>query len=165
VASQNPVYIQGDYNTALTGDSSLTGPNSHPPAAVLADAVTVLSNSWLDSNSANSSTTLSGRIPGDTTVNAAIATGPSAESNSGAGNGQLENDIRLLENWSGRTFTYSGSLVDLWHSEQVTAPWRNTGEYYNAPVRVWSYDTLFNRAIPPGTPKGVLMFKGQWSQK
>ena len=131
----------------------------------MADAVTVLSGAWLDSNSANSSTTLSSRVPTDTTVNAAIATGPSQESVSGGGNGQLENDIRFLENWSGRTFTYSGSLVDLWHSEQVTAPWRNTGEYYNAPVRAWSYDTLFNKATPPGTPKGVLMFKGQWSQK
>jgi hypothetical protein len=162
IVSQNPVYIKGDYNTALTGDSSLTGPNSHPPAAVMADAVTVLSNNWTD---ANSTAAMTGRTPSNTTVNAAIATGPSQESVSGTGNGQLENDIRFLENWSGYTFTYSGSLVDLWHSEQVTAPWQNTGVYYNAPTRVWSYDTLFNKATPPGTPKGVVMYRGQWTQK
>ncbi len=157
VASQNPVYIQGNYNTALTG----TGGTNHPPAAVLADAVTVLSNNW---NDANSLTGLSTRNATPTTVNAAIATGPSNESGSGAGNGQLENDIRLLENWSGQTFTYSGSIVDLWHSLQVTAPWQNTGVYYNAPIRAWSYDTLFNTNPPPGTPRGVVMTRGQWSR-
>ncbi|HYB42599.1 MAG TPA: hypothetical protein VEL75_12550, partial [Candidatus Methylomirabilis sp.] len=169
VVSQNPVYIQGDYNTALTGNTSLTGPNSHPPAAVLADAVTVLSNAWQDSNSTKA---VSSRNASNTTVNAAVATGPSNEStSSNGGNGQLENDIRFLENWSGITMTYSGSIVDLWHSEQVTAPWQNTVQagnangYYNAPTRAWSYDTLFNRATPPGTPKGVVMFRGQWSQK
>jgi hypothetical protein len=160
VASQNPVYIKGDYNTALTG----SGGTTHPPAAVLSDAVTVLSNNWNDTNAANSSTTLSSRTATTTTVNAAIATGPSNESTAGAGNGQLENDIRLLENWSGRTLNYSGSIVDLWHSMQVTAPWQNTGVYYNAPIRNWSYDTLFNTNPPPGTPRGVVMTRGQWSQ-
>jgi hypothetical protein len=160
VASQNPVYIQGDYNTAMTG----TGGTSHPPAAVLADAVTVLSNNWSDTNAATSSSALSSRNASSTTVNAALATGPSNESTSGAGNGQLENDIRFLENWSGQTMTYSGSIVDLWHSMQVTAPWQNTGVYYNAPIRNWSYDTLFNTNPPPGTPRGVVMTRGQWSQ-
>jgi len=160
VASQNPVYIQGDYNTAMTG----TGGTSHPPAAGLADAVTVLSNNWSDTNAATSSSALSSRNASSTTVNAALATGPSNESTSGAGNGQLENDIRFLENWSGQTMTYSGSIVDLWHSMQVTAPWQNTGVYYNAPIRNWSYDTLFNTNPPPGTPRGVVMTRGQWSQ-
>jgi hypothetical protein len=161
VASQNPVYIQGNYNTALTGP----GGTNHPPAAVLADAVTVLSNNWSDTKAANSSSTLSSRNAATpTTVNAALATGPSNESTSGAGNGQLENDIRLLENWSGQSFTYSGSIVDLWHSMQVTAPWQNTGVYYNAPIRNWSYDTLFNTTPPPGTPRGIVMTRGQWSQ-
>jgi hypothetical protein len=160
VASQNPLYIQGDYNTAMTG----TGGTSHPPAAVLADAVTVLSNNWSDTNAATSSSALSSRNASSTTVNAALATGPSNESTSGAGNGQLENDIRFLENWSGQTMTYSGSIVDLWHSMQVTAPWQNTGVYYNAPIRNWSYDTLFNTNPPPGTPRGVVMTRGQWSQ-
>jgi len=160
IASQNPVYIQGNYNTTLNGPGGTT----HPPAAVLADAVTVLSNNWSDSNAANSSSLLSNRNATSTTINAAIATGPSNESTSGAGNGQLENDIRLLENWSGQTLTYSGSIVDLWHSEQVSAPWQNTGVYYNAPTRNWSYDTLFNTNPPPGTPRGIVMTRGQWTQ-
>jgi hypothetical protein len=98
-------------------------------------------------------------------VNLAIATGPSNESASGAGNGQLENDIRFLENWSGVTINYSGSLVNLWHSQQVTQPWQNTGGYYNAPNRIWSYDALFNTTPPPGTPMGTLLVRGQWSRR
>jgi hypothetical protein len=161
VASQNPVYIQGDYNTTSNGPGGVT----HPPAAVMADAVTVLSNNWKDSNAATTSSALGNRNATSTTINAAIATGPSNESTSAGGNGQVENDIRLLENWSGQTLTYTGSIVDLWHSEQVKAPWQNTGVYYNAPIRNWRYDTLFNTTPPPGTPRGVVMTRGQWAQK
>jgi len=160
VASQNPVYVLGNYNTTMNGP----GGTDHPPAAILADAITVLSNNWSDTNAATSASTLSNRNATSTTVNAAFATGPSAESTSAGGNGQLENDIRLLENWSGQTLTYTGSIVDLWHSEQVTAPWQNTGVYYNAPTRNWSYDTLFNTTPPPGTPRGVVMTRGAWAQ-
>ncbi len=163
VVSQNPVYIKGDYNTALTGP----GGGNHPPAAVLGDTVTVLSNGWSDANSflgTPMGSQLSSRVATNTIVNAALATGPSVESVLGQGNGQLENDIRLIENWSGKTFTYRGSIVNLWHSLQVRAPWQTTGVYYNAPTRNWSYDTLFNGTPPPGTPMAVRRVRGQWSQ-
>src|SRR5207245_4565123 len=54
VVSQNPVYIVGDYNCGAppcpqpAPGQPATGP--HPPAAVLADAVTVLSNAWQAGN-------------------------------------------------------------------------------------------------------------------
>jgi hypothetical protein len=99
VVSEKPVYVQGDYNTT-----------NKVPAAIMADAITVLSNRW----STNSSDTkgdevTSNRPASNTTVNAAFALGASAESTLNNGNGQLENVIRFLENWSGTTFTYSGS--------------------------------------------------------
>ena len=74
VASENPVYIQGDYNTNGTRVSS----------AVFADAVTILSNSWTD---ANSSAALSSRVASDTTVNTAIVAGflPSGWTNPATG--------------------------------------------------------------------------------
>ena len=58
VVSQNPVYIVGNYNCpggqvdTITKDCMIK-PNgtNHPPAAVLADAVTVLSNAWMTNNS------------------------------------------------------------------------------------------------------------------
>lgn len=158
VASENPVYIQGNYNTT-----------NKQPAAVLADAITVLSNNWGSNNSDSKGDQVTSNRPAtDTTVNAAFALGPSAESAVNQGNGQLENVIRFLENWSGDTFTYRGSIISLWHSLRATGAWRNTGEsglsYYQAPNRNWGYDTLFNTTPPLGTPMGVIMMRGQWTQ-
>jgi hypothetical protein len=160
VVTQNPMYIQGDYNTV-----------NKVPAGVLADAVTVLSNQWGANNSdAKGALTTSARPASPTTVNAALALGPSGESSMATGgNGQLENDIRFLEDWSGQAFTYRGSIVDLWHSQQATGQWvccgSGGGNYYTAPTRIWSYDTLFNTTPPPGTPQGVLLLRGPWTQK
>jgi hypothetical protein len=164
VVSQNPVYVQGDYNTTNNGPT-VNGVQTHQPAAVMADAITVLSNQWSDANAANSSTSLSNRtVTAPTTVNAAFALGPSTESAQSAGNGQLENSIRFLENWSGQPFNYNGSIIALWHSEQVKGAWISPGTYYNPPVRNWAYDTLFNSVQPKGAPVGVIMTKGRWSQ-
>jgi hypothetical protein len=62
VASENPVYIQGNYNsnasdTFFTGETSTGGPGPdstspyHSAASVIADAVTILSNNWNDETS------------------------------------------------------------------------------------------------------------------
>src|SRR3989454_3700116 len=172
VVSQNPVYIAGDYNSVPVGAT-------HPPAAVMGDAVTVLSNAWQPGNplgyDSKGSLPFSGnRVASpNTTVNAAIATGPSSESTMGRDNGKVNNLVRFLEDWVGSTgtptkFNYSGSLLALWHSQQVTGAWRCCGitglYYYSPPNRVWGYDTLFDTTQPPGTPMGVIMTKGSWSQ-
>ncbi len=171
VVSQNPVYVQGDYNITQNGPvDPATGLQTHPPAAILADAITVLSNNWMPNSSDTKGTQTTNNRPATaTTVNAAFATGPSAESAPGQGNGQLENDIRFLEDWSGgQKFTYRGSIIDLWHSQQATAPWRccgsGPGQYYSPPIRDWGYDALFSSTPPPGTPSGVVIMKGPWSQ-
>jgi hypothetical protein len=155
VVSENPVYVQGNYNTV-----------SKVPAAVMGDAITVLSSNWDDAMS-NQST--SSRPAIDTAVNAAFALGPNRESTGSYNNGGLENAIRFLEDWGGRTFQYRGSIVGLWHNQQATADHRCCGSsgtnYYNAPNRDWGYDTLFDTAQPPGTPKGVLgLTRVAWSE-
>ncbi len=166
VVSQNPVYVQGDYNTKDTNGNTRTDNTpvaNQIPASILADAITVLSNNWgpNSSDTKGADTTTSHRPATDTTVNAAFATGPSVESTSGAGNGQLENLIRFLEDWSGGKYLhYKGSLVALWHSQQAIGAW--SGGYYSPPRRDWAYDTLFNTTPPPGTPSGVLTQKGSW---
>ena len=159
VVSENPVYVRGDYNTV-----------AKVPAAVLADSITVLSNNWSPNNSDTKGALGTNTRPATaTTVNAAFALGPSAESALNNGNGQLENDIRFLEDWNGQAFTYRGSIVDLWHSQQAVGNWRCCGtggtNYYTPPTRIWSYDTLFNTSPPPGTPQGVLILRGPWAQK
>ena len=160
VATQNPAYIQGDYNTV----------GNKVPAAVLADAITVLSNQWASNNSdAKGALETSTRPASLTTINAAFALGPSAESTLGNSNGGLENSIRFLEDWTNQAFIYQGALVNLWHSQQARGPWiccgSGGGQYYVAPARIWSYDMMFNTAPPPGTPMGVLLLRGPWMQK
>ncbi len=165
VVSEDPVYIQGNYNTV-----------NKQPASVMGDAITVLSNNWGPDGYDTSMAAISGsnqltKYPAsNTTVNAAFALGPSSESTLNNGNGQLENSIRFLENWSGVTFTYSGSIISLWHSLRATGAWVNSAGnasvgYYFPPTRAWSYDSTLVTSPPPGTPNAVMIVKGVWAKK
>jgi hypothetical protein len=150
VVSDRPVYIQGDYNTA-----------NKTAAAVIADAVTVLSNNWAPNNS---DAKANNQPATTTTINAALMLGPNAESTLGSGNGQLENLIRFLENWSAATIIYSGSLVALWHSQHAQGSWQGA-TWYTPPTRNYSFDTQFNTLQPPGAPLAVAITKGRWTQR
>lgn len=147
VASENPVYIQGDYNS------------DNKPASIAGDAVTILSNAW---NDANSSSTLTSRVANDTTVKTVIMAGHVA-TNGIQYSGGVENFPRFLEDWSGKTFTYSGSLISLWQSEKATGTWIYGSPVYEAPTRVWSYGIDFNN-LPPGTPIVRMVQKVGWHQ-
>ena len=173
LVSENAAYIVGDFNTGGTppvnSGTNLAANNHAPgyvvqPAAVIADAVTVVSSSWMSGNY-NSVSSLSSRTPANTTINAAIISGQVA-SNGTAYSGGMENFIRLLENWSGRRLTYYGSLINLFESQQGTAPWQNTGNYYNAPTRNWYFDINFRdpNKLPPGTPVTRSLKRGAWAQ-
>ncbi len=146
VATDRPLYIQGNYN--LDND----------PAAVVADAVTVLSGSWIDSHS---TWNLDNRVASDTTVNTAIM-GGNKNTTGSQYSGGVENFIRFLEKWSGRTLNYSGSLVCLWESAQATGNW-SYGSYYTAPTRNWSYGIDPSR-LPPGTPRVRMLEEVSWKQ-
>ena len=77
----------------------------------------------------------------------------------------VENFPRFLENWSGKTFTYNGSMVVMFYSLLSTAPWPGTGSVYNAPNRNWAFDINFLDAnkLPPGTPQLQAVIRGNWS--
>jgi len=79
--------------------------------------------------------------------------------------GGVENYLRLQEDWSGRRLTYYGSIVNLYESDQATAPW-SYGSYYTAPARNWYFDISFLDAnrLPPGTPIVRSLKRGQWVQ-
>ena len=151
VATDNPLYTLGDYNT-----------DNKKPAALYTDALTILSNNWDDSKS---NLSLGNRIASNTTVNAAFMTG-NTNSEDSHYSGGLENLPRFLEKWSGKTFTYKGSMVDLWFSEQATGLW-SYGSYYTAPNRNWSFDLNFldPTNLPPGTPMVNAVQKVSWLQK
>lgn len=151
VFSENPVYVQGDFNTV-----------DKQPAAICADAVTFLSNNWNDANSASG---IGSRTATATTVNASVMTG-NTETTPGNYNGGLENLPRFLEKWSGIDFNFKGSLVNLWNSQQANGPW-SYGSYYTAPNRNWSYDTDLDDPanLPPETPVVRVFQRVGWRQE
>jgi hypothetical protein len=167
IASGNPVYVVGDYNTGVAppSDTGITTQPTAPtytraPASIVADAVNILSNSWTNSESTNS---LSGRPATNTTINAAIMSG-NVPTGNGNYSGGAENFPRFLEDWSNATLTYYGSMVELYASQQATGVW-GSGNVYNPPTRAWYYDTKFQSNPPPGSIMNVTYLKGQWYQQ
>ncbi|MEO7932904.1 MAG: hypothetical protein ABIT76_07085 [Chthoniobacterales bacterium] len=182
-ASQNPVYVQGDYNTngtyattATTDRTPSTQPVSNSstpdqtkptitgtiqqPAAIIADAVTVLSNAWNDATVNSSTTTVT--AASRTTVNSAFMTG-NVETTSSAYSGGAENFPRFLEDWTNIEFTYWGSMVEMFQSQQANQPWGKSN-VYSAPKRRWNFDSRLVNNPPPGTPYLVSYSKtdGRW---
>jgi len=170
--SPEPTYIQGDFNrhqNCSTTPCSRVDPNSpsYNPAgdtwkqaAVLTDAITILSNSWQDGNNRNSSRSLQGAS--NTEVNAVLASGitRSFVNSDGSGNynGGLENFPRLLENWGNNSsLRIRGSLLQVWYSRFATGRWNTSGNSYygvpngsnGVPGRDWGYDTSFLRNPDP----------------
>src|SRR5919197_4234895 len=120
------------------------------PAAVVADAVTVLSGGWSDANSAQGIGTRGATA--NTTINAALVAG-NVPSGGGNYSGGGENFIRFLEDWSNRTFCYYGSMVELYRSMQAIGAWNGNGTVYTSPqTSRWFYDdaTLSSTSAPPG---------------
>ncbi|MEI9895851.1 MAG: hypothetical protein WDN28_18745 [Chthoniobacter sp.] len=172
VVTPNPIYIQGDYNTGTTSSaqpvsnttSTYTPPTDTPspvvgtynraPAAVVGDAVNILSNNW---NDANSPSGLSSRVAKSTTVNTAIVAG-SVPTTSSSYSGGIENFTRFHEDWSSSYFTVYGALALLYDSEQATHPW--TSSSYNPPNRRWYYDTLLQNSNPPGFSVAHVYIRG-----
>lgn len=152
VVSDDPLYIQGDYNTS-------TNNITKKPTAIICDALNILSNNWDDSNSSSS---LSNRIATATNVNTAFIAGIDTTT-SGNYNGGLENYPRLHETWSGKELRIRGSFVALWNSEIATGAWHYGAPQYKAPIRNWDYDTDFQSGtMPPFTPWAVEVIKGAW---
>jgi hypothetical protein len=167
VATARPIYVQGHYNLN-NGDTTPGQANTSltKPAALMGDSITILSGNWSDSY--NSGMGLSGRNAVNTTVNAAFLTGIVESGRDSLGNphysGGVENLPRFLENWSGRTFTYNGSMVVMFPSRYATNYWQSTGIYYNPPARRWAFDLNFldQNRLPPLAPSVRKLFREDW---
>jgi hypothetical protein len=166
IATPFPMYVMGNYNVQWDATHQLLDTNSTVytrPAALMADAITILSAGWNDAI-----TTLKPNSATDTTVNAAMLEGivPSNQSvdgislpgGSGGGtyngySGGVENFLRLLEDWGGQTLTFNGSIVAMFPSQYATNYWN--GDYYGVPTRHWAFDTNFRviGKLPPLTPQ------------
>lgn len=167
VASENPVYVLGNYNTGPSDPYWTGGTNNtpHSAASIIADSVTLLSVNWTDLNSLSHPSTntdlITYRVPADTYYRMAIAAGknvPFPQTGWGAQDfgtdGGLHNFLRLVEYWSGKHVYYSGSMVSMYYSEYNTGTFKCCTTVYGVPTRDFYFDTLFlNPAnLPPGTP-------------
>ena len=72
VATARPLYVLGDYNELDPAYLNTNNTTFTRPASLVADAITILSDSWSDENSSNA---VGSRIASPTTVNAAFLTG------------------------------------------------------------------------------------------
>ena len=159
VSTERPIYVQGHYNQPTSGHLGTTNTSNTKPAALLGDSVNILSTSWSDSNSTN----YSARNAGNTTVNAAFLAGIVESKTFGNYSGGVENFPRFLENWSGDTLTYNGSMVVMFPSQYATNRW-GKGSVYSPPTRNWAFDLNFmdSTKLPPGTPELRTLIRGKW---
>lgn len=180
VVTDGAVYIQGDYNTGTTYGADL--PNgavtivkqpasntaadpsqytvtgyTQKPAAVMGDAVMILSNNWVDGNS---SLAIGTRVATPTTFNAAIVSG-AVLTTASAASGGAHNFPRFLENWSGMNFTYHGSMCELYASLHFTGTYGKSN-VYSPPNRRWFFDDNFLTTPPPGNLRTTTYTRGRW---
>ncbi len=167
VASENPVYILGDYNSNVNDtvwNNPPVDPASHSAASVIADAVTLLSNAWTDLNDMNNPLNLGGRQPAvgnDTSFRLAIAAGKNMNFPQIAGlrkdfgtDGGVHNFLRYLEDLGNIQLNYRGSMVSMYYSEYATGIFKCCTLVYGPPSRNYSFDKNFldPTQLPPGTP-------------
>ncbi len=147
VVSEDPVYVWGNYNTT-----------AKKPAAVICDAVNLLSNRWDNSKTA-------GTLPAanETTYNFAMVTG-NYNTTTGNYNGGFENLPRFHERWDGVRCNIRGSFVNLYLSQIAQGTWVYGSDRYTAPNRNWDFDPDFNdpNRLPPFTPRAVTVSSVAW---
>ena len=163
LAAENAAYVLGDYNSSVA--NTFTG--AHASSAVIADTVTLLSNSWTDLESFTSPADVAGRNGATTYFRVAIASGkninfplptwggaPAVPADFGT-DGGVHNFLRYLENWGGSTSNYMGSMVSLYYSQYATGVFKCCGTVYSPPTRAYTFDLDFLDVtkLPPGTPK------------
>ena len=158
VVSENPVYIQGDWNATTANWTT----DLHAATAVIADAVTLLSSSWDDDLSFTSPYNAGNRQrPANNYYRVAILAGkgpsfalPSDETGMKdfGTDGGTHNYLRMLE--SGGTLNYNGSMATLYFNRQAVGTYKYGATTYGAPTRNFSFDTDFvvPALLPPLTP-------------
>jgi hypothetical protein len=157
IAAENPVYVQGNYNADNTGFG-----NPHIAAAILADAITLLSTSWNDLNSFNTPYDTGSRNATTTWYRFAviagkginfpyIATQPDWDYGTDGG---AHNFLRYIENWGGQTLNFRGSIASMYFSRQATGTYKCCVDVYSPPTRGYNFDTDFltPSLLPPRTP-------------
>jgi Tfp pilus assembly protein PilX len=166
IASENPVYVQGDFNNNPNTDATFATPSTdtHVATSIVADAITALSDNWNDVNSFISPYNWAGRQAVATTYRFAFMGGlgvpfqqPTRAIDIAEGtDGGVHNLLRYIENWSTTVPSYYlGSMVTTYYDHQAVAIWKCcNGSVYNPPQRNYTFDQDFQTPakLPPLTP-------------
>lgn len=155
VVAENPVYVEGNYNANSSGFG-----NGSQPAAIMADAITLLSNAWRDRNSFEDPNDPNSRKAADTWFRFAALAGKglnwtqTGTPASFGTDGGVHNFLRLIESWNGPHLYYRGSLASFYYSRQAVGLFRCCTNVYHLPARTFSFDTNFTvpALLPPNTP-------------
>jgi len=180
VTSDNGLYLQGDYNTVTDTSGNIN------PAAIMADAVTVLSPGWTISESSGSvgnryankaAGDLSTSVYNSMTINSAILTGntPTTSNNNSGG---VQNLIRYLEYWyqtpgsaQATTVTFNGAIGQLFSSKYFNGGYVKSGDalalgldpvYYQPNTRNITFDSNLATTPPRGTPTTTDFTRGDF---
>ena len=209
LASENGVYVYGNYNATHVTSVPTTGNTpsenyrpfgkpatattaavlapTHIPASIVADSVTILSNSkyfasgaslpdyangWNDAKSFSSPYDQGNRRATETTIRFAMISGDtisSIESEPHQGglspklNGGVHNFKRYLERWNDQggafktNLNYSGSLINLFNSHNNNGSFKCCDTVYDPPTRNWVFDGSF--LDPARLPPGTPFFQ------
>jgi hypothetical protein len=155
IAAENSLYVQGNYNAAGTFSGA------HIPSALIADAVTLLSNSWNDAKSFASPHSPAGRPATTTWYRMAVIAGkgkpfpqPASTTKDFGTDGGVHNFLRYLEDWGGQTLNYRGSIISLFYNRQAVGLYKCCNNVYSPPTRGYNFDVDFldPTLLPPRTP-------------
>jgi hypothetical protein len=166
IVSENPVYVQGDWNANDLGVSDFNG--THAATSIIADAVTLLSNEWNDTNSFTSPYSQGTRSLDGLGVitqpwyRVAIIAGKGlafpwpaagAPPTDFGTDGGAHNFLRFLENGA-QPVNYQGSVASFFYNRQAVGTYKCCNTVYSAPTRNYAFDLDFlNPALlPPNTP-------------
>ena len=167
--AENPLYVQGNYNApnaAGTGFGATPG-TDHVSAAVIADAVTMLSNNFNDIGSFMSPHTVLHVNRGALTTyyRVAVISGKGRNFPRPTSNGQdwtdfgtdggAHNFLRYIEDWNnGSALNYRGSIVSFFINRQGVGTYKCCDVVYRPPTRGYNFDTDFltPALLPPRTP-------------
>jgi hypothetical protein len=158
VVSENPVYVQGDWNSNAANDG-FTG--THAATSVIADAVTLLSNNWNDDTSFAQPYIVGNRNRlTQTWYRIAIIGGkgpwfpqPAGTATDFGTDGGVHNFLRYLENGD-QPVNYLGSIATFFYNRQGVGTYKCCNTVYGAPQRNYNFDSDFldPAKLPPNTP-------------
>jgi hypothetical protein len=158
IASENPVYVQGNWNATDAGFG-----DPHVATSILCDAMTLLSNAWNDKESFDSPHDKNPRNATTTWYRMAVIAGKGISfPQPGVGappqdygtDGGAHNFLRYIEDWGGQTLNYRGSIASMYFTRQSTGTYKCCTDVYSPPTRGYNFDVDFltPALLPPRTP-------------